>query len=682
MGGQAGGMVNEAGQFPEVCKKSVQAQAGDMAGPIAEGFFRRTPISQIASMRSIELHALGRLAFPIISGPGDEYFRRISWQDSLALIAERFRETERDRTFFYSSGRSSNEAAFLLQLVARAYGTNNVNNCSYYCHQASGVALSMVYGSGTSSVTLDDLDKADIAVVVGANPASNHPRLITKLVELRRRGGKVVVINPMRELGLENFRVPSRWQSMMFGSRVSDLYLQPHIGGDVGVFKALLKAVIEADAIDTRFIAAHTSGWREVVADVTSSDWSELVHCAGLSRAQIDQAAQMICRAERGVIMWAMGITHHSHGVDNVLALSNLALARGWLGGEGCGLLPIRGHSNVQGVGSCGVTPKLKQAFAQRMLALYGVETPEAEGLDTFGSMEAAARGNIDVALLLGGNLFSSNPDREWAAAALRRIGLTAAVTTHLNEGHVHARGATAIVLPALARDEESQSTTQESMFNFVRLSQGGRPAVSGEMRSEVEIIASLAERILPPGVFDWGSMRSHRRLREEIAKCVSGYASIADIDRGGPEFHVAGRTFHQPVFATADRRAAFHVTKLPEPPEADFKLMTIRSEGQFNSVVYEDEDLYRGNTRRDVVMMSHEDALDKGFEEGQRVIVESSVGSLVASVSISNIRAGNLAMYYPEANVLVPRSIDPRSRTPAFKSVGVTLRGIDPEEP
>lgn len=679
MGGRAGGMVNEAGQFPEVCKKSVQAQAGDMAGPIDEAFFRDTPISRIETMRSVDLQALGRLAFPIIAEPGDEHFRRLSWQDGIERVARALVEADPNETFFYSSGRSSNEAAFLLQLVARAYGTNNINNCSYYCHQASGVALPMVYGSGTSSITLEDLDRTDLAVVVGANPASNHPRLITKLVELRRRGGKVIIVNPLRELGLERFRVPSRWRSMLFGSQVSDLYLQPHIGGDVAVFKALLKAVIEAGAAESGFIESSTTGWPEVVADAAASDWDTLVHASGLTRTQIEQAARVIAGAERGVVMWAMGITHHSNGVDNVLALANLALSRGWLGGHGRGLLPIRGHSNVQGVGSCGVAPRLKEAFAARLLALYGVEVPSAEGLDTFASMEAASKGRIKVAFLLGGNLFSANPDRSWAGAALGRIGMTVSVSTHLNEGHVQGRGAVSIILPALARDEENQSTTQESMFNFVRVSQGGNPAVAGEMRSEVDIIASLAQRILPPRRFEWDSMRSHRRLREEIGKCVDGYANIADIDDSGREFQIQGRTFHDPVFATTSGRAAFHVTPLPEfGADADsFRLMTLRSEGQFNSVVYEDEDLYRGNTSRDVVMMSCEDAVRLHLEEGARVVVGSEVGSLEARVSIKDIRTGNLAMYYPEANILVPRDIDPRSRTPAFKSVPVRLRRL-----
>lgn len=595
-----------------------------------------------------------------------------------------FREARPDETFFYASGRSSNEAAFLLQLVARAYGTNNVNNCSYYCHQASGVALSRVYGSATASVNLEDLDRADLVLLAGANPASNHPRLIPKLVELRRRGGKVIVVNPLRELGLERFRIPSSWRSMLFGSTVSDLYLQPHVGSDVAVFKALLKSLIERGAIDGAFVGGASSGWDGVREDAEATSWEDLCRASGLDRRDIDAAAAMLAGAERGICMWAMGLTHHANGVDNVLALSNLALARGWLGTPGAGLLPIRGHSNVQGVGSCGVAPELKRAFAERLREIYPMLLPAGPGLDTYASMVAAADGRIRTAFLLGGNLFASNPDRAWAGAALRKIPLTVTVSTKLNEGHVHGRGGTAIILPALARDEESQATTQESMFNYVRVSEGGSANVPGEMRSEVEIIAGFAERLVGNDRFEWSALRSHRTLREAIARCVPGYAAIAGVEKTKREFQIEGRTFHERRFATADGRAAFFVTPLPAGPPSPgrLRLMTLRSEGQFNSVVYDEEDLYRGNRRRDVVMMSAEDARALGVAEGESVRVASEAGSLDLVVAVTGIRAGNLAAYYPEANALVPRRIDPDSKTPAFKSVEVTVRPLVAERP
>ena len=677
MGGQLGGMRNEVGHFPEVCKKSVQAQAGDMAGAIAEDFFRTTPLARLERLGSRELERLGRLVFPVVAGPGDTHLRRVSWSEALDRAAAGLRQTRPEEAFFYSSGRSSNEAAFLMQVVARAWGTANVHNCSFYCHNASSVALGQVYGSGTASVGLDDLAAADLALVAGANPGSNHPRLVTQLVALRRRRGSVIVVNPLRELGLVRFRVPSDWRSMLFGSTVSDLYLQPHVGADVALFKALLKGVVEAGGVDGDFVAAHTSGWEAVEADLAATPWDALLDASGVARSEIARAVAMLVRARRGVLLWAMGLTHHVHGVDNVLALANLALARGWLGRPGSGLLPIRGHSNVQGVGSVGVTPQLKAAFAARMEELYGIPTARTAGLDTYASMAAAAEGRMRAAVLLGGNLFASNPDRAWAGAALRRLALTVSLTTKLNEGHVHGRGQTAIILPVLARDEESQCTTQESMFNFVRLSEGGEPAVDGDLRSEVEVIAALAELLLPPGRFDWSAFRSHQRLRQEMAKMVPGYAAIGEIDQTRREFHVAGRVLHAPPFPTGDGKAHFQVTPLPAfaPPPGEFRLMTVRSEGQFNTVVYEEEDLYRGNRHRDVVMMAAEDAARLGLGEGDPVVVETETGRLRVTAAIAELRPGNLAMYYPEANALVPRRLDARSKTPAFKSVAARLR-------
>ncbi|NUN98108.1 MAG: molybdopterin-dependent oxidoreductase, partial [Candidatus Omnitrophica bacterium] len=553
----------------------------------------------------------------------------------------------------------------------------NIHNCSYYCHQASGVALSKIYGSGTSSIVLDDLAKADLALVAGSNPASNHPRLITQLVNLRRRGGKVIVVNPLKELGLVRFRIPSDWRSMLFSSRVSDLYLQPHVGADIALFKALLKGVIERGGVDMGYVREHTSGWGDVEADLAGSSWEDLIDACGVPKSQVERAVELILRAKRGVFLWAMGLTHHVHGVDNIFALGNLALARGWLGKPGTGLLPVRGHSNVQGVGSIGVSPAVRQAFAAKLEELYGIRVPENPGQDTFASMMAAEAGKIRAAVLLGGNLFASNPDREWASRALRNIPFTAYISTKLNEGHIHGRGRTTLILPPLARDEESQATTQESMFNFVRMSEGGTPSVQGELRSEVEIIASLAERILPESRFNWKALRSHAHLRAEIAKVVPGYSAIAEIERAGGEFQIEGRTFHTPEFKTPDGKAHFHVTPLPEfaPAKGEFRLMTLRSEGQFNTVVYEEFDLYRGNDRRDVVMLSEEDARILSIAEGERVRVETEVGAMEVHAAIVDIAPGNLAMYYPEANAIVPRRIDSRSKTPAFKSIRARIR-------
>jgi molybdopterin-dependent oxidoreductase alpha subunit len=670
MGGARGGMVNEAGRFPEVCKKSVQVQAGDMAAPIDEAFFRRTSFAELERMSPFELQRLGRLAFPVLAEPGEDRYRRIGWEEALSRTADAFAHAPPEETFFYMSGRSSNEAAFLLQLVARAWGCANIHNCSYYCHSASGVALGQVYGSGTASIVLEDLDRADFALVAGANPASNHPRLITRLVELRRRGGAVVIVNPLKELGLTRFRIPSDPRSLFGSPDVCDVYVQPHVGTDVAFFLALLQRIEERGALDRAFVEAHTNGWPEVEAQLREHRREDLLAMCGVGPGELEQVAELVCRSERGILAWAMGLTHHANGTANVLALANVALARGWLGRPGAGLLPIRGHSNVQGVGSVGVSPALRKVFAAKLEELYGITVPRDPGQDTFASMEAAAKGRIRVALLLGGNLFASNPDRAWAAEALRRIPFSVSLTTHLNEGHAHGRGGTSLVLPVLARDEEAQATTQESMFNFVRISEGGPAAVPGEMRSEVAILADLAERILPEGRFDWAKIRSHAGLRRAIADTVPGYAAIAEVERR--EFRIDGRTFHRPEFNTPDGRARFAAVPPPDfaPADGELRLMTLRSEGQFNTVVYEEEDVYRGNVRRDVVMMSPRDARERGLAEGDPVEVVTEIGRMTVRVALVDIRPGNLAMYYPEANAIVPARVDPHSKTPAFKSV------------
>ncbi|MFQ5665973.1 MAG: FdhF/YdeP family oxidoreductase [Candidatus Binatia bacterium] len=679
MGGQLGGMRNERGSFPEVCKKSVQAQAADMQAPLSERFFAAHSVADLERWSPREFEAAGRLGFPILWQAPAAHFRRVSWAEAYAIASGALRATTPERTFFYSSGRSSNEAAFLLQCFARIFGTNNINNCSYYCHQASSVALQRAIGSGTATVVLEDLERADLAVIVGANPASNHPRLITQLVRLRRRGGKVIVINPLKEVGLLRFRVPSDWRSMLFGSDVSDLYLQPHIGSDVALLKLLLKGIVEQGHLARDYLAAYVENWPAVEADVRSDSRGKLLAACGVTEAEVRTAVDLLAHSRHVIFCWAMGITQHAHGVDNVLAIVNLALSRGMIGKPGAGLLPIRGHSNVQGVGSVGVSPAVKEQFARRLEALYGIELPRIRGLHTLASVEAADRGEIDCALLLGGNLFAATPDRAAAARALRRITTTVYVTTKLNEGHVHGRGRTCLLLPALARDEERQCTTQESMFNYVRLSDGGAPAASEDMRSEIEIIATLATMVLPPGPVDFGALRDHEAIRAVIARVVPGYEAIGAIDRTKQEFQIAGRTLHEPVFQTSSGKVRAHVTPLPDfhVAEGEFRLMTLRSEGQFNTVVYEDEDVYRGNKRRDVVMMNESDARTLGLQRDQRVAVENQIGRLEVVVRFAPLPPGNLAMYFPEANVLVPRHVDSQSGTPVFKSTAAKIAAL-----
>ena len=676
MGGQKGGMTNEAGRFPEVCKKSVQAMAADMQPRIPVEFFSKHSIADLRAMSSRELEASGRLVDPLLAVAGDTHYRPITWEEALDRVASRLEQTRPEEAFFYFSGRSSNEAGFLLQLMARLYGTNHVNNCSYYCHQASGVGLSSVTGSGTATVVLEDLDKCDLVFLIGANPASNHPRLMRPLMDLRRRGGKVIVVNPLREAGLVRFRVPSDVRSLLFGSQVSDLYVQPHAGGDAAFLAGVAKALIEMGRTDSAYIEAHTEGWDDLRESLTAMTWEEIVASSGVSREETQSVAEVYSHSRHAVFCWAMGVTHHINGVDNVLTIANLALLRGMVGRPYCGLLPLRGHSNVQGIGSMGVVPKLKEKVFDSLRSHFGIELPTWEGKDTLACVEAAGRGEMRFAWCLGGNLYGSNPDSAFAHRALARIETVVYLSTTLNTGHAFGLGKETIILPVLARDEEAQATTQESMFNYVRLSDGGPKRHIGP-RSEVEVTSSVAHRLFGDSTpIDWKSLSQHRKIREAIAHIVPGYEKVGEIDRTKEEFQIAGRTLHEPHFATPRGRARFHAVPLPLPPTpGKLRLITIRSEGQFNTVVYEEEDRHRGLNRRDVVLLHPEDISRLGLRAGGLATVRSEIGEITGvTVHESDIRPGNAAMYYPEANELVPRRADPKSRTPSFKSTEITV--------
>jgi molybdopterin-dependent oxidoreductase alpha subunit len=677
MGGQAGGMRNEVGHWPEVCKKSLQAMVADMQKGLRPDFFQRYSIAELRTLTPRELEWCGRITTPLYAGPGDAHYRVIGWDEALERIARQLRGQAPDQNFFYASGRSSNEAGFLLQLFARLYGTNFVNNCSYYCHQASGVGLGRSLGAGTATVTLEDVEKTDLFVLIGGNPASNHPRMMRTLMNIRRRGGQVVVINPVKEVGLVNFSVPSDIRSLLFGSKIASLYVQPHIGGDIALLTGVAKIVLEKTAIDEQFIREATEGFEDYRGHVLGTSWEAIERGSGVDRATIAKIAEMYVQASSAVFGWTMGITHHEHGVANVQTIINLALLRGMAGRPRAGLLPIRGHSNVQGIGSMGVVPALKQKILDNLETYLHVKLPARPGLDTMACMKAAECGEVRSAVCLGGNLFGSNPDAKFAMRALSKLELIAYLSTTLNTGHAWGRARETLILPVRARDEEPEATTQESMFNFVRLSEGGSARYEGP-RSEVNIIASLGERVLgEKSPLDWKALTSHCHLRQMIGQIIPGYEKIADLDRTREEFHVAGRTFHTPRFATPSGKARFAVHAIPPlaGAEQQLRLMTVRSEGQFNTVVYEEEDIYRGQDRRNVILMNRTDIERLGLDIDQRVTVRSAAGSLCnILVRDYDIRAGNALMYYPEANVLVPATTDPDSKTPAFKCVLVSV--------
>lgn len=683
MGGQRGGMVNELGHFPEVCKKSLQAMAADLQPGIPSTFWTENSVDKLSKLSPRLLENAGRLIQPVIYRKGATHFDTISWEESLAKIAAKLRKVHPNETFWYFSGRSSNEAGFLLQLLARTYGTNNVNNCSYYCHQASGVGLQSAIGSGTATVTLEDVEKSDLVFVIGGNPASNHPRLMTSLMKVRRSGGKVVVINPVRETGLVNFRIPSDLRSLLFGTKIASTYVQPHIGGDLALLSGIAKQLVEDDRLDHLFLDRHCHGKDTWIEAIRALPWDDISVKSGVSRNDIREIANIYANSKRTIFAWTMGITHHAHGVENVQAIANLAMARGMLGQPRAGLLPIRGHSNVQGIGSVGVTPKLKDAIFENLQSKFGLRLPTSTGLDTLACMEAAHAGNLKVGISLGGNLYGSNPDSAFAAESLSKLDLSVMLSTTLNTGHVNGLSEETIILPVLARDEEPEPTTQESMFNFVRLSEGGPRRHPGP-RSEIHVISDLGGRTVGnDNLISWDDFREPNNIRGWISEVVPGYSKIENIAATKEEFHIAGRTFHRPEFATADGRGSLHVHTLPDlkgNESKELRLMTVRSEGQFNTVIYEEEDLYRNQTRRDCILIHPEDLRRLSIPAESKVLIKSSTGKIEGFIArpFDSIRPGNALMYYPEANVLVPRRADPLSKTPAFKGVIVEVTCLD----
>lgn len=676
MGGQNGGMTNELGEFPSVCNKSVQAQATDIQPEIPAEIFAH-PLSDLRELTGREMERLGRLNTPLHKAAGEDALRPVAWDWALAHAGEGFRKTNPSRSFFYSSGRSSNEAGFVFQLLARLYGTNNVNNCSYYCHQATSEGLATTIGKGTATVELADLNGADLIFVIGANPASNHPRFIHMLKACRERGGEVVVINPAREPGLVKFAVPKSARSMLTGgTEIASDYLQPKIGEDIALFKGLAKAVIELGATDSDFIAAHCDGFDAFQTDLDAISWDEITARSGVARDDILRVARLYAKSRNAVFAWGMGMTHHKHGVENVEAIANLALLRGMVGKRYSGLLPLRGHSNVQGIGTIGVKPVLAEAVMQKLEAEFGLKLGRDKGYDTLAGIEAASLGEIDCALIMGGNLYEATPDTDWAGKALGQIKTKVFLTTTLNRGHVHGLGEGEVyILPVTARDEEWEPTTQESMFNYVRLSDGGIRRL-GNVRPESHILADLAASMLPEGALDFSVFKQHKKTRQAIAAIVPGMRELADIDVAKREFHIKNRVLHRPEFGTKNGRAQFRITPLPKierAARATLTLATVRSEGQFNTIIYEERDSYRRNATRRSVFLCPEDIADLGLAEGQTIDLCSGNGRMKNAIVVGyDLPKGSALAYFPEANVLTGGAVDPRSKTPAFKSVRV----------
>lgn len=695
-GGQKGGFVNEAGEYLQRCAKSVEAIAAELQPGIKPDFFQPYSISELQQLTSQECDRVGRLSYPLILRSGSSHYQRISWEEVYQIATQAFSSAP-ERIASYSSGRSSNEAAYLLQLLVRSLGSNNLADCSDLCHAPSTVGLKKVFGSGTSMVSLESLKHSDCIVLIGSNAPANHPRLMNELIKLRERGGKVIVINPQIEIGLVKFASPAfPIKSLLTGgSDISSLYLQLIPGSDVALFVGLQKSLIEQNLITTEYLKSYTQNWQQVVDYANNISWDNITNTCGLSQEEITATAYLIGKSENVVFAWAMGVTQQANGVDNIFSIANTALITGNAGKIGAGTMPIRGHSNVQGFGSMGVTVHLREEIKQALSKLLGKPLSETPGYHTRDLIEAAEQGKVDTLFCLGGNLYAANPDLQQAKQALSQIETIFYVATKPNLGHFHGLGKTqTLILPVFNRFENPHKTTTESGNNFVRLNDEGKSHLqphNSDLISEIELITEIAHRLHGENPINWRKLQDTVYVRDLIAKTIPGYEKIGTIDKTKEEFIIEGRILEEPKFFTSDGKAQMFVTPLPQlslPNKSDFGvsenqsgivliLGTGRSYGQHNTVVYRSEDKYRNMPHRYCILMNSLDVKKAGFQEHQRVTVKGNAGELNnIEIICGGIREGVAFMFYPETNILFQAEIDPKSGTPAYKRVPVFVYG------
>lgn len=686
-GGQKGGFTNEEGEKLQRCMKSVEAISAEIQPAIANHFFGQHSLNSLAQLTSLEADRLGRLSFPVILRAGNSHYERISWEEIYQIAAAAFRK-QPERVASYSSGRSSNEAAFLLQLMMRSLNSNNLADCSDLCHAPSTTALSEMFGTRTSVVSLENLKKADCVVLAGAHSASNHPRLMNELIKLRDRGGRVIVINPVMEIGLVKFGSPAfPIKSLVPGSDISSLYLQPIPGSDTALFVGIQKALIEQDLVDFNYLGNYTENWQEIIEQAQTTTWENITETCGVSQPEIAAAATIIGKSKQVVFSWAMGITQQENGVDNVYSIANTALITGNVGKEGAGVMPVRGHSNVQGFGSMGVTVELKKEIQEALEKLLGRSLSRVKGYETRSLIEAADAEKVDTLICLGGNLYGANPNSTEAKRALGKIETIIYLATKPNIGHFNGLAKqTTIIIPVLNRFENPHKTTVESGNNFVRFNDEGKTHLKdADLIAEVDFLTELAHRIHGDYPVDWRQLQDTRYVRKLIAQTIPGYEKIGTIDDTKEEFTISGRIFTEPKFPTASGKAMMFVTPLPKltlPTVKEFglsestpgvvvALITGRSYSQHNTVVYKIGDQYRGMPHRNCILINQVDAESANLQEHQRVTVQGNAGKLTnVEVIYGAVRQGAALMFYPEVNVIFSAKIEKRSGTPAYKRV------------
>ncbi|MEU4361938.1 FdhF/YdeP family oxidoreductase [Promicromonospora sp. NPDC023987] len=693
----------------EFCENGAKAVAEESTRKRADAaFFAEHPISELATWTDHRLGKSGRLTEPMLRDEGSDHYRPVPWDEALDLVASELRGLDSpDQAAFYTSGRTSNEAAFLYQLLARKLGTNNLPDCSNMCHESSGTALTETLGIGKGSVSLEDItDHADLIVVVGQNPGTNHPRMLTALEEAKDRGARIVAINPLPEAGLQSFKNPQRVRGVIGqGTKLADRFLQVRLAGDLALFQAVNRLLLEADddartaghpgVLDHEFIAEHTSGFPAAAAAWRAVDRTDVERATGLEWSEIEDFVGDVLAAEKVIVCWAMGLTQHKQAVATIREVVSFLLLRGNVGRPGAGACPVRGHSNVQGDRTMGIWERPTEPFLDALATELGFDPPRAPGLDVVDTVRALRDGHLRVFMAVGGNFAAATPDSAVTEAALREVPLTVHVSTKLNRSHV-LPGKRSLVLPCLGRTERDrtggreQVVTVEDSMSVVHTSRGRLAPASDHLRSETAILCDLARRVLgPQDDTPWEEFADdYSRIRDSISRVIPGFE---DFERRVAE--PGGFVLPHPprdarLFPTTTGKANFTVNELEvvQVPEGRLLLQTVRSHDQFNTTVYGLDDRYRGvKGGRRVVFVRPEDLTALGFADGDTVDLVSEWPGRDGSteerrapgfrvIAFPTAR-GCAAAYFPETNVLVPLDHTAEgSNTPASKSVIIRL--------
>lgn len=678
----------------EFCENGAKAVAEEATkARITSSFFQKYSVNELSKKSDYWLGQQGRLTHPMILKEGSSHYEMINWEEAFKLIADELKSLDDpNEAIFYTSGRTSNEAAFLYQLMIRKFGTNNLPDCSNMCHESSGVAMGEALGIGKGTVTLEDFDKADCILIYGQNPGTNHPRMLTALQSASRQGAKIITINPLKEVGTDRFIHPKDVHLLLgSGTKLTTQMLQIRINGDVAVTKGLMKGLLEAEerepgkVIDHEFIKKYTEGSHEVIEDLKKQDWDSIVEYSGVSKDDILKAAAIIAKSKTVIGCWAMGLTQHKNAVGNIQEVLNLLLLKGAIGKPGAGACPVRGHSNVQGDRTMGIWEAPKEDFLKSLDKNFQMNSPREHGYNVVQAIEAMQEGKGKVFFAMGGNFLSATPDTEYTAKALTKTKLTVQVSTKLNRSHL-VTGKKALILPCLGRTERDlgQFVTMENSMGIVHRSKGHLEPASRFLKSEPEIVCLLAKELLPNDSVDWDSLKmDYDKIRDMVEATIPGFEGYNKRVREPNGFYLPNPPRDSRVFNTKNGKANFFVHPLPNNkiPDGKFMMMTTRTHDQFNTTVYGLEDRYRGiKLGRRVVMMNEEDMKEKGLEKGLQVDLSSDFNGVKRTaerffVIPYDIPRKCVATYFPEANPLIPvDSYADKSMTPTSKSVLISI--------